>query len=225
MLRALDCTGRSFFSTVSAAFLQRTSKSKLTVRSLRPQVKAASRSALLTSVPSSCRIKMPQRKRIPLSGYAPSGLGSPTRRFCGRSSGRSCVPHYENRIDIVVPMVSGLSEILAVKHLLKHERQHLESKGKNCGTPRVGAMIEVPSAVLMVNELVEETDFLCLGTNDLIQYLLAADRDNEACRRLVPNASPSRSPGIRTVFDAANSAGNRPSSAEKWPARRIMFLS
>jgi len=113
---------------------------------------------------------------------------------------------YGQRIDIVIPMVSGVSEVVAVKQILEHERQQLTAKGKNVGTLRVGAMIEVPSAVFMVKELVEETDFLCLGTNDLIQYLLAADRDNEAVAGWFRTLHPAVLRSIRSVLDAANKA-------------------
>lgn len=117
---------------------------------------------------------------------------------------RASVGH---RIDIVIPMVTGVSEVLAVKQILEHERQQLTVKGKSVGTLRVGAMVEVPSAVLMVKELVEETDFLCLGTNDLIQYLLAADRDNEAVAGWFRTLHPAVLRSIRIVLDAGNKAG------------------
>lgn len=114
---------------------------------------------------------------------------------------------FEHRIDIVVPMVSGVSEVLAVKQLLEHEREQLKAKSKNVGEPRVGAMIEVPSAVLMVKELLEETDFLCLGTNDLIQYLLAVDRDNESVAGWFRTLHPAVLRAIKSVLDAGNKAG------------------
>jgi phosphoenolpyruvate-protein phosphotransferase (PTS system enzyme I) len=110
-------------------------------------------------------------------------------------------------IDIVIPMVSGISEVIAVKQLLEHEAEQLAAKGKSIGKPRVGAMIEVPSAVLMVKELVEETDFLCLGTNDLIQYLLAVDRDNESVAGWFRTLHPAVLRVIKNVLDAGNKAG------------------
>ncbi len=117
---------------------------------------------------------------------------------------RTSVGH---RIDIIIPMVSGVSEVLAVKQMLEHERDHLAAKGKVVGTPRVGAMIELPSAVLMIKELLEETDFLCLGTNDLIQYMLGVDRDNEAVAGWFRTLHPAVLRAIRSVLDTAKSAG------------------
>jgi phosphoenolpyruvate-protein kinase (PTS system EI component) len=89
-------------------------------------------------------------------------------------------------------MVSGVDEILAVREFLAKETESLLAKGVAVGSPRVGAMIEVPSAVFLIEEIVTESDIVCLGTNDLVQYLLAVDRDNEAGLRLVPDASPGR---------------------------------
>ena len=114
---------------------------------------------------------------------------------------------FGNRIDIVIPMVSGVSEVLAVKEVLKYERDQLVAKRKKVGDPRVGAMIEIPSAVLMAGELVEETDFLCLGTNDLIQYLLAVDRDNDAVAGWFRSLHPAVLRAIRVVLETANKAG------------------
>ncbi len=114
---------------------------------------------------------------------------------------------FEQAIDIVIPMVSGVSEVVAVKEMLAYEAEQLGAKGKSTGKPRIGAMIEVPSAVLMVKELLEETDFLCLGTNDLIQYLLAVDRDNEAVAGWFRTLHPAVLRAIKSVLEPANKAG------------------
>jgi phosphoenolpyruvate-protein kinase (PTS system EI component) len=77
-------------------------------------------------------------------------------------------------------MVSGVDEILAVREFVAKETESTGPEGSPVGSPRIGAMIEVPSAVLLIEEIVRESDIICLGTNDLVQYLLAVDRDNEA---------------------------------------------
>jgi phosphotransferase system enzyme I (PtsI) len=114
---------------------------------------------------------------------------------------------HERRIDIILPLVSGVSEIRAVKEMLNREVRYLRSKDKAVGKPKLGVMIEVPSAVLMIDEIAAETDFLCLGTNDLIQYLLAVDRDNEAVSTWYRTLHPAVIRAINKVLKAAARAG------------------
>jgi phosphotransferase system enzyme I (PtsI) len=112
-----------------------------------------------------------------------------------------------NKLDIVVPMVSDLDEIIKVKQIIDLESNQLKSDRKQIGTVGLGAMIEVPSAVWMAEELAQECDFFCIGTNDLVQYLLAVDRDNENVADWFRTLHPAVLRCLRQVFMTAEKAG------------------
>jgi phosphotransferase system enzyme I (PtsI) len=83
--------------------------------------------------------------------------------------------------DILLPMVTTLAEVLWVRELMAQVKDELAASNTPfCGAPGLGAMIEVPAAAFAVESILSAVDFVSLGTNDLIQYFTAADRDNEA---------------------------------------------
>jgi phosphotransferase system enzyme I (PtsI) len=107
------------------------------------------------------------------------------------------------KIEIVLPMISDVSEILQAKAVLEKEKLNLKKRKIKFGNPRVGAMIEVPATILMIDEISREVDFLSLGTNDLVQYLLAVDRDNESVADLFRTLHPAVLRSIKRVIEAA----------------------
>lgn len=90
-------------------------------------------------------------------------------------------------IDVMFPMVTVAEELREAKGLLSLA---LEEAGKVKGGARVGAMIEVPSACMMADRMAEECDFLSIGTNDLVQYAMAADRGNPDVAGLYQQLNP-----------------------------------
>lgn len=110
------------------------------------------------------------------------------------------------RLDILVPMVSDVEELHRVKEIIGQERTRLKAKGIRTRTVGVGAMIEVPSAVAMIGEILREVDFVSVGTNDLVQYLLGADRDNEMVASSYRTLHPAVLRALKYLIEACSSA-------------------
>ncbi|WP_049621646.1 phosphoenolpyruvate--protein phosphotransferase [Frateuria defendens] len=111
-------------------------------------------------------------------------------------------------VRVLVPMVTQPDELIAVRTLFKLARAEL--KRENVDLPeklQVGAMIEVPAAALNVRALMEHADFLAIGTNDLAQYVLAADRGNDALDNIYNPLQPALLRLIAYVIAAGRRAG------------------
>lgn len=104
-------------------------------------------------------------------------------------------------------MVSGVADIIKTRRLIEDELRILAERGILLPDLPLGAMIEVPAAVMTIDSIVKHVDFVCLGTNDLVQYLLAADRDNEAVAANYQTLHPSVIRSISTVIRSADMAG------------------
>ena len=114
-------------------------------------------------------------------------------------------PH--GKLRIMFPMVVDNVELRAAKEILEECRKELESEGTDYGEVEVGVMIETPAAAIRASDIAPEVSFFSVGTNDLVQYTLAADRGNERLTRLQTADHPAVLDLIGKTCEAAREAG------------------
>lgn len=111
-------------------------------------------------------------------------------------------------VRVMIPLVTTAEEIREVRRILAEEAESLKADGKPCrGDMPVGIMVETPAAALTADLLARESDFLSLGTNDLIQYALAVDRGNASVAYLYDPLHAAVLRMIRGVAEAGRAAG------------------
>lgn len=111
-------------------------------------------------------------------------------------------------LKIMFPMIATLDEFRQGKAILEEEKQKLVSEGTQVADNiEIGIMVEIPSTAVMAEQFAKEVDFFSVGTNDLIQYTMAADRMNERVSYLYQPYNPAILRLVKMVIDAAHKEG------------------
>ena len=111
------------------------------------------------------------------------------------------------KCSIMFPMIISVWEIKKIKEIVEVVKQELTEEGHAIGEVELGIMIETPAAVMMSDELAKEVEFFSIGTNDLTQYTLAIDRQNECINRFYDSHHPAVLKMIQMTIDNGHKNG------------------
>jgi phosphoenolpyruvate-protein phosphotransferase len=129
------------------------------------------------------------------------------------------------QVSLLFPMISTLEEVRRLKKMIGRARDSLVKDGIPFAEHMPwGVMVEVPSAALCIDDLLDEVDFVSIGSNDLIQYVMAADRDNPKVAHLCEPFSPAIMKLLARVIKACNARGKPVTLCGEMAGRPRCFL-
>ncbi len=111
------------------------------------------------------------------------------------------------QVRLMFPMITALEEIHRVRRLVSGVKQKLTKDGKRFADVPIGLMVEVPAAAVSINSMLPQVDFVSIGSNDLVQYLMAADRDNPKVAHLCQPLAPAVLQVLTEVVRKCNAGG------------------
>lgn len=121
---------------------------------------------------------------------------------------RAAAAGHAGRLSVMVPMISTVEEVRAVRRLLQEVDQELSMRHvPHAGTVPLGIMVETPAAMMITDALARECDFFSIGTNDLIHYMLAIDRNNRHVAYLSDAMHPAVVRALKRIIDSGHKAG------------------
>jgi phosphotransferase system, enzyme I, PtsP len=148
----------------------------------------------------------------------PGLLRSQVRALARAASGRT--------LHVMFPMVAAVGEVDEAREIVERELTHLRKWGHQLPEKLlIGAMVEVPSLLFDLEELLKRVDFVCLGSNDLIQFMYAADRGNSRVNDRFDQIGPPILRAFKAVSDAAKAAGKPVSVCGELASRPLGALA
>ena len=109
-----------------------------------------------------------------------------------------------HELRIMFPLISSVDDYRAAVRMVRKSMEFLDRDGMTYNrNPKLGLMVELPSAVMLIDQLTAEADFLSIGTNDLVQYLLGVDRTNSSVASFYQGEHPAVLKAIKTIVEGA----------------------
>jgi phosphoenolpyruvate-protein phosphotransferase len=166
-----------------------------------------------------------QREANPFMGWRSIRLSAAHPEFFQTQLRAILRAGLHGKVSLLLPMVSTLEEVQRVKRLVQRTQAALRKANIAYGEDvPFGVMLEVPAAALCIDDLLEEVDFISIGSNDLIQYVMAADRDNPRVAHLCEPFNPAVMRLLAQIIKACNERGKPVTLCGEMAGRPRCFL-